>query len=72
MSNKVFGTIVRDFQEDKSISLKTKIISISMLWTTIFVSAFWAVSEWWLRVLLFAVAIGVSIHILSYKTKEKK
>ncbi|MCL2289491.1 MAG: YbaN family protein [Bacteroidetes bacterium] len=70
MSNKYFGTIVRNFQEDKAISLKTKIITVSMLWITILLSAFLAVSAWWVRLLLFAIAIGVTIHILSYRTKK--
>ena len=71
MNNKYFGTIVRDFQVDKSISLRTKIIVVSMLWGTMLISAFWAVSVWWLRLLLFAIAGGITIHILSYKTKKK-
>jgi uncharacterized membrane protein YbaN (DUF454 family) len=70
MSNKYFGTIVRDFQEDKTISLKTKIITVLMLWVTISLSAFLAVSAWWIRLLLFVIAIGITIHILSYRTKK--
>ena len=71
MSNKYFGGIVRDFQEDKSIPLSTKIIIISMLWCTILISIFWVVNVWQLRLLLLAVAIGVTIHILSFNTKKK-
>jgi len=71
MSNKYFGTIVRDFQEDKSISLKTKIIIVSMLWVSISLSSFLAVSVWWIRALLFAVAVGVTVHVLSFRTKRK-
>ncbi len=70
MNNKYFGTIVRNFQEDKSIPLKTKIVIVSTLWITILLSAFFAVSAWWLRLLLFAIAIGVTIHVLSYPTKK--
>ena len=69
MNNKYFGTIVRNFHEDKSISLKTKISVVSMLWCTILLSAFLAVSLWWIRALLFAVATGVTIHVLSFRTK---
>jgi len=69
MNNKYFGAIVRNFQEDKSISKRTKVVIISMLWGTILVSAFLVVSAWWLRLILFAIAIGVTIHILSFKTR---
>ena len=71
MSNKYFGTIIHNFREEKAIPLKTKIIIVSMLWGTILLSAFLAVSVWWVRLLLFAVAIGVTIHVLSYRTKRK-
>jgi uncharacterized membrane protein YbaN (DUF454 family) len=71
MGNKYFGKIVRDFQVDKAISLRAKIIMVSMLWVSISLSAFLAVSVWWVRFLLFAVAIGVTIHILSFRTKRK-
>jgi len=70
MNNKYFGSTVRNFQEDKSIPLKTKIMIVAMLWCTILLSAFFAISALWLRLLLFAIAIGVTIHILSYKTKK--
>jgi uncharacterized membrane protein YbaN (DUF454 family) len=71
MKNKYFGGIVRNFQEDKSISVKTKVVIISMLWCTILISAFFAVSVWWIRALLFAIAVGVTVHILSFKTRKK-
>jgi len=72
MNNKYFGAIVRDFQEDKSISLKTKITVVSMLWCTILISAFLVVSVWWVRGLLFAVAVGVTVHVLSFRTKKSR
>jgi len=72
MSNKYFGDIVRDFHEDRSISLKTKIIIISTLWCTILFSAFLVVSVWWFRLVLLAIAIGVTVYVLSFKTKKKR
>jgi len=71
MSNKFFGTIVRDFQENKTIPLKTKIFSVSLLWVTILSSAFFFVQLLWVKILLIAIAVGVTVHILSYKTKKK-
>ena len=87
MRNKYFGRIVRDFMVHKSISIRTKIITVSMLWGTILFSAIWAVPKivtkiahetipegvflWGIRLVLLAIAIGVTIHILTYKTKRK-
>ena len=80
MRNKYFGRIVRDFMVDKSISIRAKIITVSMLWGTILFSAIWAVPKvaptevllWVIRFALLAVAIGVTIHVLSYKTKKNE
>jgi membrane protein implicated in regulation of membrane protease activity len=49
-----------------------KIVSTSMLWATIIGSIiFVANGKLWLQILLFAIAVGVTVHILSYKTKKK-
>ena len=69
MNNKYFGGIVRSFQQDKSIPLKAKISIVLLLWCTILFSAFFAVSAWWIRAFLFAIAIAVTIHVLSFRTR---
>ncbi len=73
MNHKVFGNYIRDFRENKAIPLKGKIASISMLWLLILYSIFFIVNErWYLQALLAAIAIGVTIHILSFKTKKEQ
>ncbi len=71
IKHKVFGNYVRSFIEEKSIPLKVKISSTFLLWVTILFSIFFVVEDKiWLQVLLFAIATGVTIHILHYKTKR--
>ena len=60
---------IRDFQEHKCISRRVKAVSVTTLWLTIALSIF-LVHQLWLRVLLAAIAAGVTAHILSFKTKE--
>ena len=72
LNNKILGQYIKDFQIEKSIPLKVKISSISLLWITISTIAIFFTHIIWLKLLLFAIAIGVSIHILHYKTKKKK
>jgi uncharacterized protein len=72
LNNKILGQYIKDFQEEKSISLTVKISSISLLWITISISAIFFVHILWLKLLLFAISIGVTIHILHYKTKKNK
>jgi uncharacterized membrane protein YbaN (DUF454 family) len=71
-NHRIFGEIIRDYQEDKSIPLHAKIYSISLLWLSISYATFFvATGKLWLQILLMSIATGVTIHILSYKTKKK-
>lgn len=66
--HRIFGKYIRDYREKRGVPLGVKIGALSLLWVTISLSAFLAVELWWVRVLLFAIAIGVTSHILCLKT----
>lgn len=68
MNHKYMGPYIRNFREHKSIPLTAKIISVGLIWITISYSALFVVPLLWVKILLFAIALGVTIHILSYKT----
>jgi len=73
LNNRVFGKYIRDYNNEKSIPLKIKIVSVSMLWSTILFSVFYLLKDrWYLQLLLVAIALGVSFHILSLKTKKQE
>lgn len=70
-NHKIFGKIIYDFQVEKAITIHAKIISISMLWLSILISVIFALQgRVWLQLMLLAIATGVTIHILRYKTKD--
>lgn len=72
LNHKVFGKIIYDYKVDKSISLHSKVIAISMLWMSILSSVFIFLSgKLWLQILLICIAAGVTIHIVRFKTKRK-
>jgi uncharacterized membrane protein YbaN (DUF454 family) len=68
LNNKWFGSYIRNYLERKGITLRAKIITLSLLWITIGVSAAFAVETLALKLILIIIAIGVSIHILSLRT----
>jgi len=68
LNNRVFGHYVRDYLERRGISLRVKVITLVLLWTTIILSAIFATDELWLRILLVCIAVGVTIHILWIRT----
>ena len=71
LNHRVLGEYIRSFMVDKSIPLKVKIISVGLMWTVMLSTVFWVVNDkMWLQLLLIAVAVGVTIHILSFKTRK--
>ena len=73
LEHKIFGPMIRNYNENKSISLKTKVISLSTMWASILYATFFVASgKIWLQALLLCIAIGVSIHILRFKTKREQ
>ncbi|MCD7973347.1 MAG: YbaN family protein [Candidatus Azobacteroides sp.] len=67
------GAYILNYQKYKVIPVKAKISAISLLWTSILFCIIFVVDMLWLRILLFAIATGVTIHILSYKSyREEK
>ncbi|MBB6215224.1 hypothetical protein HNQ80_001313 [Anaerosolibacter carboniphilus] len=68
IEHKKFGIYIRNYQEKRGIPLKIKIFSIGSLWLSIGYSALFIVSSIMIKLLLFTIAVGVTIHILSLKT----
>lgn len=71
LNNKFYGEYIKAFMVHKAIPLKAKIVSITLLWVTITSSALFLISIFWIKLLLFSIALGVTFHILSYKTLKE-
>jgi uncharacterized membrane protein YbaN (DUF454 family) len=72
LHNRWFGSYIKNYREKKGISIRVKIVSISVLWLTILYSAFFFVSNIYVRILLLLIAVGVTIHLVSIKTYKKE
>ena len=68
INNRIFGKIIKNYREHRGISLKVKIAALALLWITISCSAIFGTGLLIVRIILFLVAIGVSVHILKIKT----
>lgn len=62
------GPYIRNFRENKAIPLRVKIISVSMVWLTLLYCAFGVAKVWWASLLFILLALGITIHILHFKT----
>ncbi len=69
MNHRYFGEYIRNYRENRAIPLKTKIVTLILLWGTIsycILSPLWGTL--WAQIALGVVVIGVTWHILSFKT----
>lgn len=71
LAHKRLGPYIRQFREQRAIPLRAKIVSVSLVWITLGYSAGWLVGNLLLRILLLALAIGITVHILSYRTLRR-
>ena len=58
------GPMIRDYLDGGGVSRKSKAIAITLIWVSITLTAFLAVSMLWLRVSLLAIALTVTIYLL--------
>ncbi len=71
LGHKRLGPYIRDFRENRSMPLRAKIIAMSLLWLTSLHCFFLILDHWALKTLMAAVAIGVTIYLMSLKTKRR-
>ena len=71
LNNRWFGSYIRNYQEGKGIPLKTKLFILSLLWIVISYSALFILDIFIVQIILFIIAISVSIHIISLPTFKK-
>ena len=71
INNKWFGNYIKNYREGRGVPLKVKVLSIAFLWITILFSVFLIVTNFWVRIILIIIAIGVTIHILAIRTLKQ-
>ena len=68
MSHKHLGPYIKNFREHKALPLRVKVVSVTMVWATLLYCAIFVAKEWWMSAVFVAIAIGVTVHIISFKT----
>ncbi|MDR1338997.1 MAG: YbaN family protein [Prevotellaceae bacterium] len=68
LNNRYVGRYITDYQKNRGIRKSIKIYVLLLLWTSIGVSIVWGVDALWIRILLGCVAVGVTVHISTFKT----
>jgi len=71
LNHRLFGLYIYSYIHFRAIDLKTKVTAISMLWITLIISMI-IVQKLWVSLLLVAIGLSVTLHLLSLKTMSKK
>ena len=68
MSHPYLGVHIKRFREHRIIPRKAKAYILTMLWASLLFCAY-ILPPLWLKALMMAIAIGVTWHILSYRSE---
>jgi len=68
LNNRWFGEYIKNYREGRGMPRREKILTLAILWLTIGFAAIFFAPVWWIKLILLAVACGVTTHILRLKT----
>lgn len=71
LNNKWFGKYIKNYREKKGISLKVKVLSISLIWVTILFSIVLMGDNLLVKIILILISISVTIHIISIRSMNR-
>lgn len=69
--NPYLGKYIVNYKEKRALPLHAKIISVILVWVSVSFSVVYMKEKIWLHVVLVAIAIIVSVYIISLKTLKK-
>ena len=64
ITNRWLGAYIQNHREGRGMRRRDKVITVSLLWAGIGATMIWSVEATWLRVLLLAIATGVTVHVV--------
>jgi uncharacterized protein len=68
IKKKWLGGYIKDFREKNGITLKNKVLSLSLMWISILGTILFFKVNFWLAAVLIVIAVTVSAYILSFDT----
>jgi uncharacterized membrane protein YbaN (DUF454 family) len=68
LNNRLCGSYIRNYKSGQGISMRQKVTTISILWVSISGSIWLLGGKFWVTLLLLAIAVGVTLHLVLLKT----
>ena len=63
VNHRILGVYIRSSREGAGMKRRDKAITLVLLWVSIGATMIWTAKTWWLRLLLLAIATGVTVHV---------
>lgn len=68
VNNRWLGGYIRNYKSGQGVSLRQKITTITILWVSIGFSIWMLGAVFWATLILLAIAVGVTLHLVLIKT----
>jgi len=68
INNRWLGGYIRNQREGRGMRRRDKIFTVALLWIGMGATMIWTAQSWWLRLLLTAIAAGVTVHLIKLPT----
>ncbi|HRH95792.1 MAG: YbaN family protein [Pyrinomonadaceae bacterium] len=68
LNNRWCGAYIKNYRDGRGMTARSKASTILILWASIGVSIWFVSGKFWVTLMLLAIAIGVTIHLLWLKT----
>lgn len=72
LGHRLFGRHIKNFRESRSIPLRSKIISLILMWVMIGVSVFFLIENLTVRIVIFILGLIGTLVLLSIPTSGKQ
>ncbi|MDP7078621.1 MAG: YbaN family protein [Candidatus Undinarchaeales archaeon] len=72
LTNPWLGAYISDYRAGRGVPMKVKASILALLWATILVSAGFFVESLIIRAMLLIIALAVTMHVLSIKTRVEE
>ena len=70
INNRILGTYINNYLEGKGMSIRSKVITLLLLWLTIGLTITVGIQNIIVRIILVIIAMGVTIYISRLKTRK--
>lgn len=71
-NNRFLGEYIKCYTQGTGMNLRYKVQTIILLWASISLSALYLIDTLWVRVLLFIIAVAVTIHVILIRPSRPK